>query len=138
MWKVIQTRHIRGSSQNFSNELGEFRRKKQAIGEVKHQLNSHVDMLIKHEAPDEYEDVTIVEGETFREVSFLDGQGVFYSARYEAVEVTEEQPVKKFNLLAELEQIIDDYDEFHDGKGELLFDMLYSDLLTLIGKTKRK
>lgn len=138
MFKVIQTRYIRGSTQNFPNELGQYTRKKQAMGEVKHQLNSHMEMLLKHEAPETYNDCIIQDGENFKSVSFTDDQGIFYTAKYEAVEFQDEPVVPRFNLLKEIEILLDDYEAFRSDGTPMLFEMMYEDLVKLVEKTKRK
>jgi len=137
MWKVIQTRYIRGSTQNFPNELGQFTRKKQAMGEVKHQLNSHMEMLIKHEAPESYDDCIVQDGDNYKSVSFTDNKGIFYTAKYEVVEVPNEEVVTlKFNLLKELEILLDDYEEFRAEGTPMLFEMIYEDLEKLVATTR--
>ncbi len=132
-WKVIQTRWIRGSEHNFSNELGEFGRRKQAFGEVKAQLNSHIEMLVKHEFNDmvEFDDAIRDDNSiTF----YLDGEPV-YRYTVEAIEVMAEPKVPKINVIGELENLLVVHSGCQYGEDKE-FCELYNELEDLISRVK--
>jgi len=133
-WKVIQTRWIRHSNYNNSMDLAEFGRKKQAFGEVKAQLNSHIEMLLKHDYINmivEAEEAIVDENS----VTFVDADDYpLYHCRFEAIELDPKPKVPKINIIKELEKLIELYLPHIDRN----YDNFFNDIYDLVEKVKEK
>lgn len=136
MWQVIQHRWIRNSNQNFSNLITEVGRKKQAKGELKANLHSHIEMLHKHEYDEIFKiEDAIVDWENFS-LTLLDEVGPVYEVRYEMVEVAPEPKKPKINLIAELEKLLKDHESCIRSDHCYDFWELKAELEDLIDKVK--
>jgi hypothetical protein len=83
MWRVIQHRWIRNSDQNFPNEVWSGTRYKEAKGQAKQNINSHLEMLLKHEF---YEDADWDIDIDNYSAQMIENGEVVYSIRYEVRE----------------------------------------------------
>lgn len=85
MWKVIQHRYIKGSDQNNRpNVVWEGGRVKEARGQAKMNINSHLDMVMVHHDMFPLADATIDLDNYAAE--FYENGELIYSIRYEVVE----------------------------------------------------
>lgn len=84
-WQVIQHRYIKDSDQNDRpNVVWEGGRVKDARGQAKSNLKSHLEMLMKHEF---FEDADLeIDLENHSAAYWQDGQ-VIYSIRYDVVSI---------------------------------------------------
>lgn len=87
MWRVLQKRWIRGSSQNIepANIVWEGGRKKEAIGQAKANLDSHMEMYEKHEFF-KFNDIIHVRGGLLNLCGWIDDYGLVYMITYEVIE----------------------------------------------------
>lgn len=86
IWKLFQTRWIRESTLSNSNLIGEFGRKREANGQAKHQLKSHMEMMLKH---DHYPDLEAEVDWDNYSLTFSDDKGIVYKIQYEVQGVEE-------------------------------------------------
>lgn len=87
MWEVLQSKYIKGTE--FKEDIVWFgSRKKEAIGQCKHNLKSHIEVMLEHEHYEEFWLNTEI-GEYFLIIKNDDGE-ILYSVEYNAVERKED------------------------------------------------
>lgn len=84
MWAVIQHRWIKDSDQNGENEVWRGGRVKEARGQAKHNLESHLGVMFEHE---HYPDADVEIDEENYTATWTEWGVKIYSIRYEVREV---------------------------------------------------
>ncbi len=82
---IIHSRWIRGSTQSGEFVVGEATRKKEARGLTRHNFNSTLEMITKHQFP---ADDWLID-EDANEVVLGDIDGVYYRSKFFALEIND-------------------------------------------------
>jgi hypothetical protein len=80
---IVQQRWIRNGSQNGEHLVQKTGRRKEANGLVRHNFNSHMDMILKHQI--DYDDYEIDEQD--HSIALADEKGICYYCRFYVLEV---------------------------------------------------